>query len=63
MAHSCPECGEVCYCGGDFDDLLLDDTEYQEECIHCLGVFDPDEPEDWDDVPLEGEYEDDDATD
>jgi hypothetical protein len=47
MAHSCPECGQVCYCGGDIDDCLLDDSEAVNCCGHC---------------PLDGEddFEDDD---
>lgn len=40
MAHSCPECGQACYCGGDIDDIFLEDTEEEENCNHCLG-------EDW----------------
>lgn len=24
MAHSCPDCDEVCYCGGDIDDCEFD---------------------------------------
>jgi hypothetical protein len=27
MAHSCPECGEACYCGDDIDDCLFDRDE------------------------------------
>ena len=35
MAHSCPECGEACYCNGDVDDALLDDEDAVENCEHC----------------------------
>jgi hypothetical protein len=35
MAHSCPTCGQVCYCGGDLDDILLEDTEEEEQCGRC----------------------------
>lgn len=35
MAHSCPECGQVCYCGGDIDDCLFDNTQEQNRCGHC----------------------------
>ena len=35
MAHSCPDCGMACYCGGDIDDCLLDETEAANTCIHC----------------------------
>jgi hypothetical protein len=34
--HECPNCGQACDCGGDIDDLQLDDTVEQEECMHCL---------------------------
>lgn len=27
MAHLCPECGMLCYCGGDIDDCQMDGTE------------------------------------
>jgi hypothetical protein len=52
MAHSCPDCGSVCYCSGDIDDCLIDDTEDQNACLHC---FDEDSreddcDEDWDTV-------------
>lgn len=46
MAHSCPECGSACYCGGDIDDCLLDFDEDVEACTHCDGA---DEPEGFDD--------------
>lgn len=44
MAHECPECGQICYCSGDIDDVLLD---YYEEisCIHCTGKADPEPQE------------------
>lgn len=32
MAHECPECGLMCYCGGDIDDLCLND---EDDVIHC----------------------------
>jgi hypothetical protein len=32
MAHNCPECGQVCYCGGDIDDCCLN---FEENVIHC----------------------------
>jgi hypothetical protein len=34
MAHECPECGEVCYCGGDIDDCEFSGTEEQMNCSH-----------------------------
>lgn len=43
MAHSCPECGQTCYCGGDIDDINFGETS---ACDHCL-VFGEDEDEDF----------------
>jgi hypothetical protein len=46
MAHSCPDCGSVCYCYGDVDDCLLDGGDAQDACLHCsleyCGGFDGD---------------------
>jgi hypothetical protein len=40
MAHSCPNCGQACYCGGDIDDAFdVDDSE--DYCTHCDEDFDP----------------------
>ena len=36
MAHECPECGLVCYCGGDIDDILLSGTDEESRCTHYL---------------------------
>lgn len=47
MAHTCPDCGMLCYCGGDIDDCELDGTPEQDRCGHC---------------PLEGRVCDDDPT-
>lgn len=46
MAHSCPDCGSACYCGGDIDDCIFDDTPEQNSCTCC---FDRDESDDYDD--------------
>ena len=35
MAHECPECGMVCYCNGDIDDLVLNCKEDIVACRHC----------------------------
>ena len=36
MAHSCPDCGCLCHCGGDIDDIDFgDDTPEADECTHC----------------------------
>ena len=53
MAHSCPDCDQVCYCGGDIDDIVLSGTPEEHACTHCVdegdGVLDDDESldEDW----------------
>ena len=49
MAHECPECGELCYCGGDIDDCLLNIHADVMGCTHC--PIDGEEPD--------GEYFDD----
>lgn len=36
MAHECPECGYSCHCGGDIEDLEMDNTPEQMACTHCL---------------------------
>ena len=35
MGHTCPKCGINCFCGGDIDDLIFDDTDYAWKCHHC----------------------------
>ena len=37
MAHSCPECGQACYCGSDIDDCLFDSEEDVLDCTHYLS--------------------------
>lgn len=34
MAHSCPDCGSACYCGGDIDDCLIENTPEARHCQH-----------------------------
>ena len=35
MAHTCPDCGLTCYCGGDIDDICFgDDCEEADRCTH-----------------------------
>jgi hypothetical protein len=61
MAHSCPDCGLVCYCGGDIDDIILDGTDEESACQHCFDAEDDDDPgddfDDGDDVDEEAERE------
>lgn len=36
MAHSCPNCGMACHCGGDIDDIDFGaDTPEAIACRHC----------------------------
>lgn len=41
MAHECPDCYSVCYCGGDIDDIELPAGAYT--CSHCDGRYDDDD--------------------
>lgn len=43
MAHTCPECGSKCHCGGDVDDLVIGNAPPGRYCTHC----EPDD--DWED--------------
>ena len=36
MAHTCPDCGLICYCNGDIDDCLFGNTADEDACDHCL---------------------------
>lgn len=48
MAHTCPDCGQACYCNGDIDDILLETEEDQEACTHCSEEPLEDEwPDEW----------------
>jgi len=51
MAHTCPECGQTCHCGGDIDDLILD---FDEDVIGCTHCSDEDMEEYWDDMEEDG---------
>ena len=35
MAHECPECYQICYCGGDIDDCCNNNPEDVLNCTHC----------------------------
>lgn len=50
MAHSCPECGLTCYCGGDIDDCIFDFDEDVETCEHCFDREDDEDEYDNDEV-------------
>ena len=45
MAHTCPDCGQVCYCNGDIDDICLDLPKDQNRCKHYLGCLKEDSEE------------------
>ena len=35
MAHTCPECGFICHCGGDIDDIVIGIAPPRRYCAHC----------------------------
>lgn len=37
--HTCPDCGQACYCHGDIDDCEVETEEYASE--HCVHHLDP----------------------
>lgn len=38
MAHTCPDCGMICFCNGDIDDIQWgEDSEESDNCTHSLG--------------------------
>lgn len=45
MAHECPDCGQTCYCHGDIDDCIFDNSAEQAVCDHCPFEGDDDEPD------------------
>jgi hypothetical protein len=48
MAHTCPDCGQQCHCGGDIDDCCNDFECDVINCTHCEGQ----ENESEDDYPF-----------
>ena len=52
MAHECPDCGLICYCNGDIDDMLLDNDEDVVMCSHCdEDGYDPFDEPDEEEIP------------
>lgn len=58
MAHTCPDCGQMCYCNGDVDDIDWGEASPEANaCTHfkqCEEEYDNGEeddfnPEDWPD--------------
>lgn len=45
MAHTCPECGLICHCGGDIDDIIFGTEIY---CSHCWPEDDDEDDSDED---------------
>jgi hypothetical protein len=33
--HTCPVCGQACYCNGDIDDICVLDHDSLPDCDHC----------------------------
>jgi hypothetical protein len=48
MAHYCPDCGMICRCGGDLDDIVFFDFDLDEICTHC-DFEESDALDEWDD--------------
>ncbi len=52
MSHECPECGQICYCNGDIEDMENQDVENYINCNHwkkCEGENEEDQS--WDEGP------------
>lgn len=45
--HSCPTCGQACYCGGDIVDIEADPTA-EDRCTCCVDEPDDDGSADFD---------------
>jgi len=48
--HSCPTCGQACYCNGDIDDIECDPTA-ADRCDCCDDEDDCDEYDDLEEEP------------
>ena len=44
MAHTCPDCGQTCYCGGDIDDC---EFNFEEDVINCTHYLTPENFWNW----------------
>ena len=45
--HECPDCGELCHCSGDIDDIMFEHNEF---CIHyrqCQRRVEDDDDDDY----------------
>lgn len=57
MAHSCPECGSLCHCSGDIDDV---DFGERSSCKHYLSDgcdYNSKDDDEYDNSDDEDEYE------
>lgn len=43
MAHTCPDCDEVCYCQGDTDDIVFGSGDDEAGCTHPCAPCDCDD--------------------
>jgi C4-type Zn-finger protein len=43
LAHTCPVCGQACYCNGDIDDIFMETKEAYINCTHCDEYADEDD--------------------
>ncbi len=48
MAHTCPKCGQMCYCNGDIDDCCFNFEDDVMRCDHWKQC--EQEPDDDDDI-------------
>lgn len=58
MAHTCPDCGLACHCGGDIDDMDFgEDCPAADRCVHCADTEEDDVYYDpYDDDPLDDSF-------
>jgi hypothetical protein len=51
MAHTCPECGQTCFCNGDIDDINMGEDINCKHWRQCEGENDWDDDDDfYDDI-------------
>lgn len=52
MGHTCPDCGQMCYCNGDIDDIDWGEWIGCNHYLECNKEENPDY-DDYDDEPCE----------
>ena len=45
--HSCPRCGQACYCHGDIDDCMVETEAYSSAHCTCDCDGEPEEDDGW----------------